>query len=168
MKQLLLVRHAKSDWSDGTLRDFDRPLNDRGEHDAPRMAKFLVGQHLAPTLLYSSPANRALATAKLFSPILGIAEDEIQTDETLYEAFTHQILSAITTLNSKHDIVAMFSHNPSISSAAAQFSEDYLAPMPTCAVAHIVANVEDWKEFTPTTAVLKNVWSPKDVLDEYA
>ena len=168
MKQLLLVRHAKSDWSDDTLIDFDRPLNSRGRHDAPLMAAFLVKRRVAPTYLYSSPANRAYSTARLFASHFGIAENDISTDHALYEAHTHQIVDAPTQLPDAHDTVAMFSHNPAITSAAAQFSEDFVPNIPTCGVALIEADVASWANFTPATASLKSLWFPKRVLDAYS
>ena len=65
MKTLLLLRHAKSSWSDPTLPDHDRPLNKRGIHDAPRMGKLLRHEHLMPDLILSSTAVRAKKTAEL-------------------------------------------------------------------------------------------------------
>ena len=59
MKTLLLLRHAKSSWADDRLSDFDRPLNDRGREDAPRMGKLLRQHDLVPDLIIASPAKRA-------------------------------------------------------------------------------------------------------------
>ncbi len=168
MKRLLLVRHAKSDWSDDSLRDYDRPLNKRGKHDAPRMAKFLAAQKVVPTHFLSSPANRAYSTARLFADELGIAENDIATDEALYEAFTQEILSAACSLPDQHDIAAIFSHNPSLTSAVAQFSENYISNVPTCGIGYIEARVNSWKDFTPKTAALRELWLPKEVLKAYA
>ena len=61
MKQVLLMRHAKSSWADGGMTDFERPLNKRGKRVAPNMAKFLASQQAAPELIISSPAARAAA-----------------------------------------------------------------------------------------------------------
>lgn len=169
MKQLLLVRHAKSDWSDGSLADFDRPLNDRGHHDAPLMARFLAARGVAPTFLYSSPANRAYSTARLFAGEFGIAENDISTDEQLYEAHTQQLLDAPRRLPNAHDTVALFSHNPALTSAAAQFAEEYIGNVPTCGVGLVRADdIDDWAEFSTASAKLTNLWFPKRVLDAYA
>ena len=62
MKNLYLIRHAKSSWDDPLQDDFDRPLNDRGMRDAPRMGKRLKEKDLHPDMILSSPANRALST----------------------------------------------------------------------------------------------------------
>ena len=64
MKQLLVLRHAKSSWKDIGLRDFDRPLNKRGKKDAPRMGQFLAEQDLTPDQIITSAATRARLTAE--------------------------------------------------------------------------------------------------------
>ena len=69
MKTLYLIRHAKSSWDDSTLTDFERPLNERGINDAPKMGKLLKEKNIIPELLISSPANRAISTAKI-SPLI--------------------------------------------------------------------------------------------------
>ena len=76
-KKLLIIRHAKSDWNNPDLRDFDRPLNERGERNAPEMAKRLIKNDLVPQLLVSSPAVRALTTAELFAQVLGFDKKAI-------------------------------------------------------------------------------------------
>ena len=167
MKHLLLVRHAKSDWSDGSLADFDRPLNTRGKHDAPRMARLLARGGLTPTLLYSSPARRAYDTARLFADEFGIPENDISTDQSLYEASTSEILSAIRELPDDHDVVAVFSHNPGLTSATSRFAEEYVANVPTCGVAHVVAEVSSWGAFSETRAALRELYVPKEKLDAY-
>ena len=67
MKLLYLVRHAKSSWRDDNLSDAERPLNKRGERDAPFMADLLQRKGINPDLMVSSPALRALSTAKIFA-----------------------------------------------------------------------------------------------------
>ncbi len=67
MKTLFFVRHAKSSWDDITAPDRDRPLNDRGKRDAPRMGERLAKRHVKADLILSSPANRAIATAQIIA-----------------------------------------------------------------------------------------------------
>lgn len=71
MKQLLLVRHAKSDWGNPGLDDFDRPLNERGKKDAPAMAKRIIEKKIKIDAFISSPAKRAAKTAKYFAAAFG-------------------------------------------------------------------------------------------------
>ena len=165
MKHLLLVRHAKSDWSDDSLRDFDRPLNDRGRHDAPLMARMLLRRGVRPTYLLSSPASRAYSTARLFADELGIAENDIALDESLYEATTAQILAAAQALPPQHEVAAVFTHNPSLTSAIGQFADDYIGNVPTCGVGHI--ELGDWRDAEPGGGRLADLWFPKEVLSAY-
>ena len=67
MKTLFLIRHAKSSWDDTALADKDRPLNDRGKRDAPKMGKRLADRDVNPDLILSSPAMRALTTAEIIA-----------------------------------------------------------------------------------------------------
>lgn len=167
MKHILYVRHAKSDWSDGRLSDFNRPLNSRGIHDAPLMARHLVEIGLAPSFILSSPANRALSTAKLFASVLGIKEADIATNESLYESFTAQLIDSIKTLPDEHDIAAIFSHNPAITSAIAQFTDDYIGNLPTCGIGVISFEGKHWSDLQPSNATLTKLLVPKAVIDDY-
>ena len=168
MKQILYVRHAKSDWSDARLDDFDRPLNDRGLMDAPGMAAFLQKSNLVPDLLLSSPAKRALSTAQLFAEVFGISEGDIATDETLYEAPVRRLLGVIHELPAHLDRVAIFSHNPSLSYAVSEFSDEYIGNVPTCGVALIQLKEGAWEDFHPGHAQLVDIWVPRDTLSRYA
>ena len=167
MKRLLLVRHAKSDWSDGSLDDFDRPLNRRGRADAPEMAALLLRRDLRPVFLLSSPANRAYSTARLFAEGFGIPENDISTDESLYEANTHTLVAAARALPDGYDAAAIFSHNPALTAAVARFTTDYINNVPTCGVAVIESDVSKWADFTPDTARLRALLIPKEVLKRY-
>ena len=87
MKKLFLIRHGKSSWSNPDLQDFDRPLNKRGIRDAPFMAKMLVGKGVKPDLIVTSPANRAISTAKQFAAEQGILHDDLVIKHEIYEAY---------------------------------------------------------------------------------
>lgn len=168
MKRLLLVRHAKSDWSDGSLRDFDRPLNARGQHDAPRMAKFVASKDIRPTYLMASPAARTYATARLFAAEFGIAENDISLRKSLYECHAAELLTALTELPDLHDTAAVFAHNPATTTVIGKFADAYVANVPTCGVALIAVEGDTWGDLRPGRAVLQELWQPKNVLAAYA
>ena len=77
MKTLYIIRHAKSDWNNPGLRDFERPLNKRGLRDAPFMGKKLVDLNVAPELIVCSPANRTTETVKLIGNEIGYPIDNV-------------------------------------------------------------------------------------------
>lgn len=167
MKRLLLVRHAKSDWSDGSVEDFDRPLNDRGRMDAPEMATYLASRGVLPSLLVSSPAHRAYTTARLFAEIFGIPENDISKEETLYEASADTILAAVRNFSDAEETVALFSHNPGLTMAAGRFAQDYLDNVPTCGVALIEADITSWRDFQPEVGTMRELLVPREVLSRY-
>ena len=147
MKQILLVRHAKSSWDDPSLSDFDRPLNDRGENDAPIMAKKMKERKIKLDALITSPAKRAKQTCKYFAKELDIRKKKIVEVEELYEAGPDNFYNVIENLKNKWDRVAIFSHNPGVSSFANFLTDTHIDDMPTCAVFAIKADLKKWKDF---------------------
>src|ERR1041385_7608587 len=113
-KQLLLVRHAKSSWDDPMEKDFDRPLNERGEKDAPEMAKRLAKKDVAIDAFISSPAKRAFRTARHFAKAFGAKKKDIIKVAKLYEASVNDFYTAIEEADNAHQTIAIFSHNPGI------------------------------------------------------
>src|SRR5690606_16808146 len=114
MKTLYVIRHAKSSWENPLLADIDRPLNDRGKRDAPRMGKRLQERAVVPNLMLSSPAKRALSTCKRIAEILGYGVDKIKTERKLYHADEDDLLNIIKGLNDKCQVVMIFGHNPGL------------------------------------------------------
>ena len=145
MKQLLLVRHAKSDWNSEAQSDFERPLNKRGHKDAPEMAERLLQKHLVPQLIVSSPALRAFTTAKYFAKTLGIDEKLIHTDAAIYEASANTLLNVINKLDNKYNFVALFGHNPGLTNLAINLCDTEVYDIPTCGQILIVFPFDDWQ-----------------------
>lgn len=142
MKTLILVRHAKSDWPEET-DDFDRPLAEKGHHDAEKMSHFLKGKNIEIDKFVSSPALRALSTCEIFNETY---QKEIETDRKLYNASEKNFESVIFGLNDDLNSVAMFSHNNGISNFANSMSED-LFMFPTCGVAGFEIDCDSWSDF---------------------
>lgn len=146
MKSLLLVRHAKSSW-EFNLEDFDRPLNHRGESDAPAMAKRLVKKDIKIDTFISSPAQRALTTAQLFAEVYDRKKKSIVIVPALYEAGISDFLSVIAGLDRDMKNVALFSHNPGITAFANTLTSTVIDDMPTCAVFAIKVDTKSWADF---------------------
>ena len=104
-KKLILIRHAKSDWENPNIRDFDRPLNGRGNVNAPEMAQRMISQKIYPELIVSSPALRALTTAKYFAKEWKIDFELIQTDKNIYEADLKTLLNVVNHFDNQHNIL---------------------------------------------------------------
>lgn len=146
MKTLYLVRHAKASRDDPSLADRDRPLNKRGLHDAPAMAKRLAKP--AIDLIVSSPALRALTTAQLFADELGHARPSIVIDERVYASTANALLVLIQELDDGIDGVMLFGHNPEFSELVGRLAGKAI-DMPTCAVARLRFDVASWADVGP-------------------
>jgi phosphohistidine phosphatase len=148
MKTLIIVRHAKSSWANADQTDFERPLNDRGNRDAPEMAKRLLDKKININHLVSSTAKRAMQTCVHFSKILNIAKDEIQKEEILYHSSSETIHYVVGKINNDYDTVTVFCHNPGITDFVNTLLEEVkIDDMPTCGVFAVKADIADWKEF---------------------
>ncbi len=149
MKRLLLVRHAKSSWDDPDLADFDRPLNDRGNRDAPRMGKRLKEKNIHPDMVLTSPAVRALKTCQIITGILGFAEKKIKTDRSLYHASSEQILRTLQTLSDlpdREEVVMLFGHNPGLTDFVNELLNENIDNIPTCGVVSCKLRADRWKD----------------------
>lgn len=147
MKHLLLIRHAKSSWDENTPRDFDRPLNERGLKEAPAMALRLLSKNISIDAFISSPANRALTTAKLFAKAYGVKEKNIIQIPELYNATGEIFFQIIQSLNNDFKTVALFSHNPGITYFINQLTATQIDHMPTCGIFAINIKTDKWENF---------------------
>lgn len=164
MRTLFLIRHAKSSWDNPGLRDLNRPLNDRGLRDAPRMARLLVDFGIQPDLLVSSPAKRAYCTAQFFAEAYGLAQEKIVKIPEIYEAMPLDILKVISELPEAARTVCLFGHNPTFTEVANIFSGNNIDNVPTCGIVHIESHSPSWKEFYEGNSVVKELYFPKKVL----
>lgn len=147
MKTILLIRHAKSSWGDLTLDDFERPLNDRGKEDAPKMAKRLFKKKIPIDSFISSPAKRAKKTAEIFSEQYGNKKSEIIFKPSLYEAGVQAFYDVIASAPRGSDSIAIFSHNPGITDFANRLTATRIDNMPTCSIFAVKAETDDWSSF---------------------
>lgn len=145
MKTLYLVRHAKSSWKDASLSDSERPLNKRGEKDAPEMGRRLALRKIKPDLLLSSPAKRAYATAKKIAIEMEYPDKDIKTNEALYHAGPQRLLNIIREQDDKFESIMLFGHNPGLTDFANLFSKEYIDNIPTTGVFAINIQTDKWK-----------------------
>ena len=143
-KELLLVRHAKSSWDDPYLDDHDRPLNDRGLRNAPEMGKRLQGWGIRPDVWISSTALRAITTAEILAEEVGFPQDQIQRSRDLYHASATELQEIISELDDRIRSVALFGHNPGMTSLVANLYGLPIENLPTCGVVHLIFNENTW------------------------
>lgn len=161
MKTLLLVRHAKSSWADPDADDFDRPLNNRGERDAPFMGKLIFEKIGKPGLIYSSTANRAYSTACHFAREMGYLTDLIAGEKKIYNQGGKAILKLLSQTDNSIDIVMAFGHNPDITYLAGSLGNIRIDNMPTCGVACIDFDTNEWKNISQDNGKLRFLEYPK-------
>lgn len=141
MIELILTRHAKSDWNNPSLTDHNRPLNERGEQNAPMMAERLADSGASVRRLLSSTALRARTTAEFFAEALNV---EIELDQDLYLASDDGLLAHA--MSSGVDSVMLVAHDPGLSDLAVRLSSGGIEQMPTCAVARFTWDVASWDQ----------------------
>ena len=131
MKQLTLLRHAKSCW-DNDLPDFERPLNKRGLRNAPVMAERLKEKKCRPDLALVSPAKRALETARIILPVMGLDEDRIRLEERIYEAGCEMLLNLVRETDDSFKHLLLVGHNPSFTDLWNILAREKVLNIPTC------------------------------------
>lgn len=146
MKSLLLIRHAKSSRSVPGMNDIDRPLNNRGRNDAPKMVTRLLERKIGIDLLISSPAERAAKTALYFAKAFKKQANEILFVPSLYQASSEIFFNVITTTEDRHKSIAIFSHNPGITEFANQLTPVQIDNMPTCSVFAVKLHSNKWAD----------------------
>ena len=145
MLQLTLIRHAKSSWDNPALSDFDRPLNKRGMKNAPLMGKIISKRGLVFDRIVASPALRAITTAHLIAGKQGFPEQDIQQRDELYDASVDELLDCVHSLDNQYASIALVAHNPGLTSLCNYLSGESIANLPTCAVAVIEFDLDDWR-----------------------
>ncbi|KQM38429.1 histidine phosphatase family protein [Microbacterium sp. Leaf203] len=144
MIQLVLARHAKSDWVDEGLDDHDRPLNDRGRRDAPAMARTVVRKGVRPEVVLSSSALRARQTAEAFARAF---DAEVVEHAELYLAEPAQLLASARAAGV--DEVMVVAHDPGMSALVSRLA-DRDERMVTCAVAIFTWHEGTWDDVDAT------------------
>ncbi len=145
MKELQLIRHAKSSWEDD-LADRERPLAPRGERAAPEMGRRLAAAGAVPVRMVVSDALRARATATAMARAAGLGDDAIRSEPRLYSADADAVIEVAHGLDDALERVALVGHNPAFAEAAEALCRLGAAKVPTAAVIRIGFAVDAWRE----------------------
>ena len=146
MKTLYLVRHAKSSWDFPELADIDRPLGKRGIKNAPEMAERLVARNINPKIMVSSPAVRALETAKVIAGTLGYPEKDIVINTKVYHGNVRELLESVQSVDNTHGSLMLFGHNPGFTAFANLLANEQVENIPTCGIFACHLPVDRWSE----------------------
>jgi phosphohistidine phosphatase len=168
MLTLSLLRHAKSSWSDARLKDFDRPLNERGAATAPRVAAFMVRRGLVPDLVLCSPAQRARQTVELMLPHFERVP-AVAYEEALYLASPATMLKLVRAADAGVRHTMVVGHDPGLHTLALELAdcgrEEHLKALaekfPTAALAVIAFDAGAWPGVAQGGGCLKLFITPK-------
>lgn len=173
MKTLYILRHAKSDQGDGSMRDHDRPLNTRGREAAPKMGAYLKAKGYKPDLVLCSTARRTIETCDLIRPSLG--DITVAFEAGLYLAEARSIIDRLRRLDDGVGAAMVIGHNPGLEQLAAGLSaspktedEERLhrrmrEKFSTCALAVIKFPVKTWRDVKLGAGVLGDFMRPRDL-----
>jgi phosphohistidine phosphatase len=168
MRRLMLLRHAKSDWSQAGQRDHDRDLSARGRSSAPRIGGYLADRALIPDCVLVSTARRTRETWKLVAPALPTRPKAL-FDERIYEALPGDILDAIRETPSSCQCLLVIGHNPGLQDMALLLIKDgsqddldrLTEKFPTAGLAIIDVPIDDWADLRIGTGRLDSLITPR-------
>jgi len=144
MRTLTLLRHAKSSWANAGLRDQDRPLNQRGEHDAPSMAVRIKSAGIRPSLIVSSPALRAWTTAKIVAGEISYPIEFLQRESVLYLANLKTLIDFVGRQDTGFESIMLVGHNPGLTEFANFLIPGLTNNVPTCGLVSVSFQSDLW------------------------
>ncbi len=167
-RELIILRHAKSDWDAAAVTDFERPLNQRGQYDAPRVGQWIADQGLVPDTVLASPALRAEQTLRAAAKAMGLEEQQICRDRRIYGAGVPQLLQVLAGAPPQAARLMLVGHNPGLEELVVYLAAPDTLPerafgfLKTATLAQI-AMPADWAELPQACGALLRLVSPKQL-----
>lgn len=153
MKRLILVRHGKSSW-EHNLPDDQRPLKKRGKKDGMLVANAFEKHFIKPVTVWSSPAIRALDTAKIFKQVLNIEDSDFNIKSSLYTFDSRDLLNHIQNCDPTIDNLMVFGHNPAMTNVVNTLGDLYVDNVPTTGLTVIDFQSDNWKNLKNGKTIL--------------
>lgn len=163
-RTLLILRHGKSEWGAQYGSDFERPLAKRGRKAAKFMGGYIAKQGLEPQLIISSPANRALSTAKLVQKELD--DVELQQDERVYMADHEDLYDVLEGVPDNLQCVLVVGHNPGLEYLVDDLCGSDDVVLKTCSLAVIKLGKCSWGNIANATGKLVGLYHPREVMGQ--
>lgn len=163
MKQLIFVRHAKSDWGNEFLKDIDRPLNDRGYADAYSMSEWYLKNKALPDQILASTATRALNTALIFARSFEWNMKCFAVEEEIYESSVERLVAIIKEQKDSKNRIMLFGHNPAFTNICNELGDDlFFDNVPTCGMVALNFDISSWSRLDKKTGRLDYYQFPKE------
>ena len=159
MKNLYLLRHAKSSWDDFALKDFDRPLSTRGIQDADLMGNFFKSKRRGLDLVVSSPSRRTKETLNHF---FNKTTQNIIFDETIYHSSEQNIYSVLKYVEEDIKSLMIVGHNPSMHEFSESFSGQFIEKFSTCGLASFEFD-DEWSNVCEDSGTLIEFKIPSEL-----
>lgn len=174
LRELFILRHAKSDHDQPDLQDFDRPLSERGRADAMKMGKWMQSQQLIPDCILTSPSKRTVQTIKRIKQC--IDKEQLipcELTDSIYEAELTDLLQLLAQVQpEKSDKLLIVGHNPGLENLLSYLTDKLCVDadscvklFPTCSLAHVVLPT-DWSDLSPGCGRLINLWQVKNLPED--
>ena len=160
MKQLILVRHAKSSW-DAPLQDIDRPLTNKGIQDAHLVSTHISNEVPKSFIVWSSTAKRATETALIFSQNISFPFESVMIKEELYTFDERKLEKTIKSCSDEHDNLILFGHNEAITNFVNKFGSILIDNVSTSGFVSITFEQNKWDDIA--NGITKKVIFPKDL-----
>ncbi len=160
IKNIYLIRHAKSDWSDGSLSDFERGLSKRGYKDLKAIGSYMALANIKPDYIMSSASLRTQITTEGLVEKISY-DGSVQYMDELYLTRPEMILNVLSLQEDKYDSIFLVGHNPSISELANTLQSENISKFPTLGVLSIKLNIDSWKSISDAKGELEFFVFPK-------
>ena len=146
MKTLCILRHAKTEIQQQAQMDFDRQLLKRGINDITEIAQRFLQKKIQLSKILSSPAQRAITTARIFAKEISYPETNIEQNSLIYNASLSTLLKLIQAVDDKEKSLCLIGHNPGMTLLANYLSLPPVLHIPTSGLMCIEFDVKSWSE----------------------
>ena len=163
MKQLTLVRHAKSSWDLPEMEDYYRPLNPRGVKNSYAIGDELAVRGVFPDLVVTSPAVRAMNTSIIISRKLDFSLERIEANANMYEASVTDVMKIMSGINDSVSHAMLVGHNPTLTMLINRLQKKPLDNLPTCGVYHLEFDISSWSEIYDAKGKVQFALFPKEL-----
>ncbi len=163
IKILVITRHAKSSWDYDAIEDIDRPLKESGIRNAYLVAETLSKKKINFDIVYTSPANRAIHTATIFSRVLKVPVQKIEIKDQLYSESDSEVIQFLKGIPENYNNVLIIGHNPTFTELANRFLKQRISNLPTAGAVLLELKCDSWNQIGPVSVVKDNLFFPKKI-----
>lgn len=153
MKELILIRHAKSSW-EFDVPDIERPIKSRGYKDIHLVSESFRSTNYQPDLIACSPAKRTRQTAEIFVNEGLTGDSKIKIVDELYDFSGGNVVNFVKSLSNDHEKVIIFGHNHAFTSISNIFGSAYIENLPTAGLVHIKFDISKWSNLRKGETIL--------------